>query len=121
MQPDGKPDCDIVSATKSLSPSAAAAASHSALLAGTEAQLPDICSVWVAYCPAGHVCGPVKFLTKQLVCPLLGWNLPSGQALQALLQMHLKLLLHEELWGEGLLRELNFRYSPEENKKQPGG
>ena len=27
---------------------------------------------------------------QQLVCPLLGWNLPVGQALQMLLQMHLR-------------------------------
>ena len=59
------------------------------MVAGIEAQLPDICSAWVAYCPAGHVCGPVKFLAKQLVCPLLGWNWPSGQAWQTLLQMQL--------------------------------
>ena len=42
-------------AVTSLSPSAAAAASHSATLAGAEAQLPDVCSLKPpSNCPAGH-------------------------------------------------------------------
>jgi hypothetical protein len=37
---------------------------------------------------------------QQLVCPLLGWNLPSGQAWQTLLQMHFVLVPHEPLYAE---------------------
>ena len=43
-----------VLAVTSLSPSATAAASHSATLAGAEMQLPDVCCAKPSYCPAGH-------------------------------------------------------------------
>jgi hypothetical protein len=47
---------ECVLAVTPLSLSAAAAASHSATLAGAEMQLPDVCCAKPSYCPAGH-CG----------------------------------------------------------------
>jgi hypothetical protein len=42
------------------------------LVAGIEAQLPDICSAWVAYCPAEHVCWAVTTLTIRRKRSLMG-------------------------------------------------
>ena len=85
-----EPDRDRELAVTSLSPSAAAAASHSATLAGAEMQRPDVCRAEPpSYCPAGHSRHEVADAAlhrpvghaEQLV-PLCAANVPGVHAVQ---------------------------------------